>query len=151
MKKNGKQPIKYTATLSKLFPNCSTVAKDMPCNMMTKESQPWSKRRPKGEEFPVFLACFPSMLSKFYKKNMFEMFAIISIYHVNQMQKTKHQTKPKRHITFQLTRKQIHYNQVRDENTQQTNQSYLFIIRNLRKTLGMERNLIQPCSVLNLK
>ena len=35
---------------------------------MTKESQPWSNRRPNGEEFPVFLACLPSMLSKFWWK-----------------------------------------------------------------------------------
>ena len=49
------------------------------------------------------------------------------------MQKTKHQTKPKRHITFQLTRKQINYNQVRDENTKQTNQSYLFNLRNFKE------------------
>jgi hypothetical protein len=30
---------------------------------VVKESHPWSKRSPRGEEFPVFLAYFPSISS----------------------------------------------------------------------------------------
>jgi len=42
------------------------VNKESPEIKVFKASQPWSNSKPNGLELPVFLACLPSALSRFY-------------------------------------------------------------------------------------
>lgn len=50
--------------LLSVFPNYKAASILIPYIHTVKESHPWSNNKPNVDAFPIFLACFPSKLSK---------------------------------------------------------------------------------------
>lgn len=56
--------ISNTNPENSVFPNYKVAKMFIPWIQTVKESQPWSNRSPNVDALPIFLACFPSKLSK---------------------------------------------------------------------------------------